>query len=61
MITKENNVSADDCKHDYKNPVRKGRAHYVCKLCGEDITIELVYFEKSLQNRKNDSTKTQID
>jgi len=30
------------CPHDYTNPTRKGRAHYVCPLCGADITMELV-------------------
>lgn len=31
-----------DCPHDYDNPIRKGRAHYECKHCGKDITLELV-------------------
>jgi transposase-like protein len=33
-----------DCwirKHDYKNPIRKGRAYYVCPKCNKDITLEL--------------------
>lgn len=30
------------CNHGYKDPVRKGRAHYVCRKCGQDITMELV-------------------
>lgn len=30
------------CSHDYANPIRKGRAYYVCPLCGEDITLVLV-------------------
>lgn len=30
------------CDHDYENPIRKGRAHYVCPVCGQDITMELV-------------------
>lgn len=29
------------CRHDYEHPVRKGRAHYVCRKCGADITLEL--------------------
>lgn len=31
------------CPHDYEHPVRKGRAHYVCALCGEDITMDLAF------------------
>lgn len=30
------------CPHDYDNPIRKGRADYACRLCGKDITLELV-------------------
>lgn len=29
------------CEHDYENPIRKGRAHYVCPKCGADISLEL--------------------
>jgi hypothetical protein len=36
-------VNKTECSHDYDNPVRKGRAHYVCPLCGEDITLALVF------------------
>ena len=28
--------------HDYANAVRKGRAHYVCPACGDDISLEVV-------------------
>lgn len=31
----------ETCEHDYENPIRKGRAHYVCRKCGADITLEL--------------------
>ena len=31
------------CPHDYENPVRKGRAHYVCRLCGVDISMDLFF------------------
>ena len=37
-----------ECEHDYKNPIRKGRAHYVCKLCGKDLTLELVLMLQTL-------------
>lgn len=30
------------CKHDYANPVRKGRADLHCRLCDADITLQLV-------------------
>jgi tRNA(Ile2) C34 agmatinyltransferase TiaS len=29
------------CNHDYESPVRHGRADYRCRLCGQDITLEL--------------------
>lgn len=35
-------VCRPKCHHDYENPIRKGRAHYVCQKCGADITLELV-------------------
>ena len=31
-----------DCPHDYDNPIRKGRAHYVCRKCGEDISLTVI-------------------
>ncbi len=31
-----------NCQHDYDNPIRKWRAHYVCPKCAKDITLELV-------------------
>lgn len=33
---------AAECEHDYENPVRLGRAHYICKDCKDDITLALV-------------------
>lgn len=35
-----------ECKHDYAKPIRKGRAHYVCRKCGVDITMILVILEQ---------------
>lgn len=32
----------EDCDHDYKNYIRKGRADLRCSKCGKDITLELV-------------------
>ena len=31
------------CDHDYLLPIRKGRAHYLCRRCGEDITLALAF------------------
>ena len=30
------------CNHDYEHPIRNGRAHYVCPLCGEDISLAVI-------------------
>lgn len=35
-VKKKHNCNFDD-------PKRVGRAHYVCKECGKDITMELVF------------------
>jgi len=31
-----------ECKHDYDNPIRKGRAKYHCRKCDKDITIDII-------------------
>lgn len=47
------------CNHDYKNPVKLGRAKYICHKCKEDITLDLVFIieaeehSKKLQNENN--------
>lgn len=35
-----------ECFHDYDNPIRKGRAHYICPKCGKDISLMLVFLEE---------------
>ena len=40
-----------DCSHDYEQPIRKGRAHYVCRLCGADISVEVVLLGKALDKK----------
>ena len=44
-----------DKKHmcDLRDPKRLGRAHYICKECGKDITLELVYLYMGLENNDN--------
>lgn len=32
----------NDCTHDYKNYIRKGRADLRCPKCNQDITMDLV-------------------
>ena len=57
------NARADErklvCEHDYKNPVRKGRAHLCCPKCDKDITLEMVFIyeatEQSLSARRGDT------
>jgi hypothetical protein len=29
------------CTENVDRPIRKGRAHYICPVCGQDITIML--------------------
>ena len=36
------------CAHDLERPVRLGRAAYACRLCGGDISLELVFFWEAL-------------
>jgi hypothetical protein len=47
------------CQHDYAHPVRKGRAHYVCRKCGVDITLALVmlYEECFTKSKKKNKVK----
>lgn len=33
---------SEDCTHDYENPIRKGRAYYVCPDCGADISLQVI-------------------
>ena len=49
------------CPHDYANPTRKGRAHYVCALCGVDITMELVMIAYADASGKELTTTKQGD
>lgn len=37
------------CPHDLDHPIRKGRAHYICRLCGADITLILVLMAEALE------------
>jgi len=34
-------MTPEPCQHDYAKPVRKGRAHYVCRKCWADISLEV--------------------
>jgi len=36
------------CKHDYENPIRKGRANYICRKCKKNIALDLVYINMAL-------------
>lgn len=38
-----------ECNHDYENPIRKGRAHYVCPKCDKDYTLELCLIYEALE------------
>lgn len=30
------------CRHDYEHPVKHGRATWLCKLCGHDISLVIL-------------------
>lgn len=34
---------------DFENPIKKGRACYVCKDCDRDVTVELVLMQEALK------------
>ena len=36
------------CNHDYENAVRKGRARYVCPICGDDISTVVLMIEEAV-------------
>lgn len=43
------------CEHDFENPVRAGRAWYVCRNCGEDISMEVIMMcDAENNNLKNE-------
>lgn len=44
----------NDCNHDLEHPIHKGRAHYVCPKCGEDITLILVLIQEATE-QENES------
>ena len=37
-------------KHDYENAVRCGRAFYICPICREDISMEIILLEELKQD-----------
>lgn len=47
-----------DCSHDYDHPIRKGRAHYVCPKCGEDITLALAFMDMAAYDER---TKEELE
>ena len=44
----------EPCAHDYDHPIRKGRAHYTCPKCGEDITMELCFVNEAEEREEMD-------
>ena len=49
-------VQPSVCEHDYESPIRKGRAHLVCRKCGADITLALV-----LQAEENTNEQKELN
>lgn len=31
-----------DCNHDYESPIKHGRATWLCRLCGQDISLVIL-------------------
>lgn len=48
------------CDHDLERPVRLGRAHYHCRLCGADISLDMVFFWEALTPPERDEASLQI-
>lgn len=48
-----------DCKFDLRTEaVRKGRAHYVCPICGVDCTLTLVLLYELDEKQKKAKKKS---
>lgn len=51
---------AASCAHDLERPVRLGRASYACRLCGNDISLELVFLWEALTESEREQMGRQI-
>jgi len=44
--------------HDFANAIKKGRAHWVCPICGWDISLSYVLWAEATQmNTENSKPK----
>jgi hypothetical protein len=48
-MTPEYLADSQKCEHNYDTPIRKGRAKWLCRKCGQDITLELVMIHEATE------------
>lgn len=53
-------VNRSCASHDLERPVRMGRAHYRCRLCGADISLELVFFWEALDEGEREDLSQKV-
>jgi hypothetical protein len=47
----------DNCFDFLDKAVRKGRAFYVCSVCGEDVSIAWFYYMQAILDLENPTKK----
>jgi len=46
-MTPNNPEQCTGLNHDFEHLIRRGRAHYECPKCGEDVTMMLLLAEQA--------------
>ena len=44
----------EECNHDYEHPKRLGRANYVCRKCGENISLLVILLYEAQMEEQNE-------
>lgn len=47
-------MDTQKCNHDIANAIRKGRATWVCPLCGADISLLYVLYMRAFEKEEKD-------
>lgn len=50
-------TKAVTCAHDYNAPIRKVKLDYRCRLCGADITIQVIMAEECILQEQYDQSR----
>ena len=50
---RERREAKEECNHDYDHPIRHGRAHYTCRNCGGDISLDLILLHELEDEEEN--------